>query len=191
MSILKWIRTHTHPANRISVVEMVHTDLCETVHDIIRCTDTIDNVSPACLKRDTLKIESLHNHLDELCSTRDSLRNMKRVAIAAELNRFPLNTPCTITHISNAVGIVGYEVEAAMMRSTTHYSRSDVDEKYPAFKHLAYKACISPDGTHSLEDRYENGERCIHDVWRVRTLKISGWRFVLSEFGHLYIERFD
>jgi len=148
-------------------------------------------MKPMCLKGDMVKIKTLSHRLNELRDTRDFLHNLKQTTITAELNRFPLNTPCTITHISDAVGIVGYEAEAAMMCSTKHRSRSDVDEKYPAFKHQSYKACISPDGTHSFEEGCENGAWRVHDFFRVRVIKIPGWRFILSEFGHLYLERFD
>ena len=189
MNIPKWIRKNVLPVGAVSKIEMMNNDLDDAVDGVRGCIDAIENVKPTCLKGDKVKINTLSHRLDRLIETRDLLRDMKRDTIIKELNKFPIDTPCTLQVISSTIGIVDYEIKGALFRISHPPSRKDVDNNYPEFKRPVYTSCISPGGTMRLEDRYDAGERHICGRWRVSKIKIGGWRFVESEYGHVYLER--
>ena len=189
MNIPKWMKRCTPPSEPISKIEMVHTDLCEAEDDVREYIDKIENVKPTCLRRDEAKINTLSHRLDGLRGDRDLLRNMKHAAITTALNRFPINTPCTLTHISNKIGVVVNEVNEAMMSVSHHHRRHDAEKARGECWHGGYDYDVSDDGMMLLEflDRNHNSHR--YGKWRVTTIKISGWRFIQSERGHIYLER--
>lgn len=189
MNIPKWMRRFPNPPDPVSKIDMMHSGLCDAEDGVRDCIDAIENVNPTCLKGDEVKINTLSRRLDRLRETRDLLRDMKRAAIITELNKFPINTPCTLQVISSTIGIIDYEIGGALFRTSRHYTRKDVDDNYPEFKRPVYDDCISPDGTTSLVDGYSREGSYGGELWRVSKIEIKGWRFVESEYGHVYLER--
>ena len=86
--------------------------------EIMKLCRKIDSVKSSCLDDDKKIIEPLKKRISEL----RAVRRLRQKAIVNKLNTFPLHTPCTLTHLSDALNI-DYQALHEVMYSRKHRFR--------------------------------------------------------------------
>ena len=185
-------RVSTTPTPEVvSKIQMIHAGLGCAEDVVTHLIDEIECITPKCLRGDAVVIQGLSDALSHARGVRDSLYKMKRSAIIDELDKFPLYTPCTFDQVIMTIGVDGREARETMMDVEWYEYRQDAEKVHGEFPRKGHDQNISDDCKMLLEhpDYRRRSSRC--GGWRLNTIKIPKWRFVMSEYGHVYIERFE
>lgn len=192
MNIPKWMRRAVPAISPevVSKIQMIRDDL-KCAEDVVsHLMDEIECVTPKCLRGDAVVIQAL---LDDLCNSRgvrDALHKMKHSAIIDELDKFPLHTPCTLDRVIMVIGVDGREIRETMMKVEGYEYRKDAENVHGEFLRGRHDHDISGDSKMLLEYPEYGRSSSRYSRWRLNIIKIPQWRFVMSEYGHVYIERF-
>ena len=189
----KWMRrvsTTPHPV-AVSKIQMIRDDL-ECAEDVVsHLIDEIECITPKCLRGDAVVIRGLSDDLCHAQEVRDSLYKMKYSTIIDELDKFPPYTPCTFDRVITSIGVDGREVRETMLKVEGYEYRQDAEKVHGEFPRKGHDQNISDDSKMLLEHPEWGRHSSRYSRWRLNIIKIPHWRFVVSEYGHVYIERFE
>lgn len=171
--------------------DVLYQEIRKTREDI-RCHNKL---SPSGQSR-CKKVEDDHNdHDNELRMQLKILNELYKKVVTIELNKFPLNKPCTINYIANYIGVEDESIIWNILISETiknvvpsicyydsnRYSISVSDLSESEIRILVVRK-------YGLRDIYHDYEH--HDKYNIHTMILPNWRFVKSmDSSIFYVER--
>jgi len=171
----------------VSDIAKINEEMLKKRKEMIDHSKSIPSGSIRCKSAE----DKYYSRKAELRSERDVLNKLYKKIVTVEINKFPLNKPCTMSYIANHVGIKDDAIiwdilisnDIGMVNPYMYYdgSRYSMDITYISDSEITIRSILSDD--YNCNYRYG-------DTNNSHKIILSNWRFVKSKDSSVfYVER--